>query len=75
MRNKFPGDFVTNVKQINSQSDLIPMSTFAGPSYLTIRSSVCMILIWDPCILNLYKLDPVTYVGNLTIVYFISMNK
>ena len=35
-----PGDFVTKVKQINSQSDLILMSSFAGPSYLTIRSSV-----------------------------------
>ena len=29
-----PGDFVTKVKQINSQSDLISMSTFTGPSYL-----------------------------------------
>ena len=40
-----PGDFVTKVKQINSQSDLISMSNFAGPSYLTIRSSVYIILI------------------------------
>ena len=30
-----PGDFVTKVKQINSQSDLIWMSSFAGPFYLT----------------------------------------
>ena len=36
------GDFVAKVKQISSQSDLIPMSSFAGPSYLTIRSSVCI---------------------------------
>ena len=32
------------------------MSNFAGPSYLTIRSSVYIILIWDPCIFNLYDL-------------------
>ena len=36
----YPGDFVTKVKQINSQAGLISMSSFAGPSYLTIRSSV-----------------------------------
>ena len=35
-----PGDSVTKVKQINSQSDLISMSSFADLSYLTIRSSV-----------------------------------
>ena len=46
----FQGDFETKVKQTNSQSDLISMSNFAGPSYLTIRSSVYIILIWDPCI-------------------------
>ena len=28
---KYPGDFVINVKQINSQSDLISISSFAGP--------------------------------------------
>ena len=40
-----PGDFVTKVKQIDSQSDSISMSNFAGPgpSCLTIRSSVCII--------------------------------
>ena len=27
-----PGDSVTKVKQINSQSDLISMASFAGPS-------------------------------------------
>ena len=32
-----PGDFVTNMKQINSQSDLTSMSSFASPSYLTVR--------------------------------------
>ena len=32
------------------------MSRLAGPSYLTIRSSVCIILIWDPCIRNLHNL-------------------
>ena len=52
----FPGDFLTKVKQVNSQSDLISMSSFAGPSYLTIRSCICIILIWDPCIFNLYNL-------------------
>ena len=36
----YPGDFVTNVKQINIQSDLISLSSFAGPFHLTIRSSV-----------------------------------
>ena len=40
-----PGDFATKVKQINSQSDLIWMSRFSGPTYLTIRSSVYIILI------------------------------
>ena len=40
-----PGDFATKVKQINSQSDLTSMSSLASPSYLTIRSSVYMILI------------------------------
>ena len=44
------------MKQINSQSDLISMSSFAGPSYLTIRSPVCIILIGDPRIYNLYNL-------------------
>ena len=34
-----PGDFATRVTEINSQSDLIWMSSFAGLSYLTIRSS------------------------------------
>ena len=54
--NKFaPGDFVTNVKQINSQSDLTSISSFAGPSYFTVRSSLYTILIWDPCIFNLYN--------------------
>ena len=52
----YPGDFVSKVKQINSQSDLIWMRSFAGPCYLTIKSSVCIILIWDSCIFNLYNL-------------------
>ena len=51
-----PDDFIMKVKQINSQSDLISMSSFAGLSYLTIRFSVCIILIWDPCICNLHNL-------------------
>ena len=51
-----PSDFVTNMTQINNQSDLISMSSIAGPSYLTIRSSVYMILISDPCIFNLSNL-------------------
>ena len=79
-----PADFVTYVKPINSQSDLISMLTFAGLSYLTIRSSVYINLIWNPYIMGLIfsiftitaKLDPITYVGNLTNVHrFISMNK
>ena len=32
------------------------MSRFADPSYLTIRSSVYISLIWDPYIFNLYNL-------------------
>ena len=32
------------------------MSKFSGPSYLTIRYSVYIILIRDPCIFNLYNL-------------------
>ena len=39
----YPGVFSTKVKHINSQSDLISTSSFAGPSYLTIRSSVCIL--------------------------------
>ena len=35
-----PGDFATEVTQINCQSDLTRISSFAGPSYFTIRSSV-----------------------------------
>ena len=44
-RRKFPGDVGTKVKQINGQSDLIYMSSFAGKFYLTIKSSVYIILI------------------------------
>ena len=44
-KNAFPGDFAAKVKQVNSQSDLIWRSSFAGPSYLTIRSPVYIILI------------------------------
>ena len=40
-----PGDFVTKVERINNQSDLTWMTSFAGPSYLTIRFSVYIILI------------------------------
>ena len=32
------------------------MSSFAGQSYLTVRSSLCIILIWDACIFNLYNI-------------------
>ena len=51
-----PSDFVKIVRQINSQSDLTSMSSFAGPSYLTVRSSLHIILIGDPCIFNIYNL-------------------
>ena len=51
-----PGDFVTKMKQINSQSDSFSMSSFAGLTYLTIRSSVYIISTWDPCIFNLHNL-------------------
>ena len=44
------------MEQINSQSDFISMLNFAGLSYLTIRSSVYIILIWDSCIFNPYNL-------------------
>ena len=40
-----PGDFVTNMKQINGQSDLTSMSSFSSSSYLTVRSSLYIILI------------------------------
>ena len=50
------GHFDTKVKQINSQSDLISMSSFTGPSYLTIKSSVCIIFNLRFCIFNLYNL-------------------
>ena len=46
------------MKQINSQSDLIWMRSFAGPSYLTIRFSVYIILMWDPCIFSLLQSLP-----------------
>ena len=39
-----PGDTVTKIKQINSQSESILMLNFAGPIYLTIRSSAYIIL-------------------------------
>ena len=76
-----PGDFVTNVnvKQINSQSELTSMSSFAGPSYLTVRSSLYIILHHFDCEILAFsiaaKLDPVTYVGNVTRVRFVSTNK
>ena len=54
MPNK-PSDFATKVKEIKSQADLIWMSSFAGLSYLTIRSSVYIILMLDPYILNLLQ--------------------
>ena len=44
------------MKQIDSQSDLTSISSFARPSYLTVRSSVCVTSIWDPCIFNCYNL-------------------
>ena len=74
-----PGDFVTKMKQINSQSDFIWRSSFAGPSYLTIRlSSVYIILMWDLCI-SIFttnaKLDPIIYVGDLSNMHSITMNK
>ena len=56
-----PCYFVTKVKQINSQSYLICVSNFAGSSYLTVRSSVYIISIWDPCIFNLYNLCQTGY--------------
>ena len=49
------------MKQINNQSDLISMSGFAGLSYLTTWSSVCIILIWDLCICNLHNLCQTGY--------------
>ena len=48
------------------------MLSFASPPYLTIKSSVYIILIWDPYILIFTisdKLDAFTYVGNLANVY------
>ena len=73
-----PGDFVTNLKQINNQPNLISISSFTGPSYLglTIRSSVCMIWMWDTYIFDLCNLCRTgTYVGNLTIVHHTSMTE
>ena len=74
-----PGDFVTNATQINSQSDLISMSSSAGLSYLAVRSSVYMILIWDPCVINLYNLCQTgsSYIRRKPhqCVHFISMNE
>ena len=59
-----PGDFLTKVKQIDSQSDLISMSNFASPIVIRIRSSVYIISIRGPCI-SIFKisakLDPITY--------------
>ena len=54
------------------------MSSSAGPSYLTFRSSVHTIL-FENLVFSISaistKLDPVTYVGNLTSVHFILMNE
>ena len=70
--------FVTKVKQINSQSDLISMSSFAGLSYLTIRSFVYIFYV-EILVFSIFtmstKLDPIAYFRNFTNVYFISMNK
>ena len=73
-----PGDFVTKVKQINSQSDLIWMTSFAGPSYLTIRSLSTSFL-FEILVFAIFtisaKLDPITYVRNLSNMHSTSINK
>ena len=62
------------MKQINNKSDLISMSSFAGPSYLTTIYMIHIILTWD-FVFSIFtisaKLDPFTNVWNLTNVYFI----
>ena len=74
-----PGDTVTKVQQISSQSDLISMSNFDGPSYLFIRFFIYITLIWDPCIFNLHSfcqtIPNCMRSKNLTNVHFISGNK
>ena len=63
----------------NSQSGLIWITSFAGPSYLTIRSSVYIILLFERLVFSTFtifaKLDPITYVGNLNNMHSVSMNK
>ena len=75
--NTYPGDFVTKVKQINSQSYLIWMRSFAGLSSLTIRSYLHHFNLRS---LYLYfaisaKLYLVVYVGKFTDVHFIFNEK
>ena len=72
MPERLPGDFITKVKQIDSQSDLTSMSSFAVPSYLeshplssTFPFEVLVFAIFTISA----KLDPVTYVGHLTNVH------
>ena len=81
-----PGDFVTKLKQINGNSDLIFGTEFCRPVSLH-NHIICL---HHLNLSSLYfqsqsqfsinitvsgKLDPITYVGNLINVHFISMNK
>ena len=73
-----PGDFVTKVKEINSQSDSISMSSFAG--LLTSQSDSLYtsfqveILVFSIFTIS-SKLDQVIYDEILTNVHFISTNR
>ena len=52
-----PGNFVTKVNQIESQSDLISMSSFADPSYLTSFNLRSLYLQSLQCLPNLILLQ------------------
>ena len=65
----YPGDFVTKVKQINSQSDLISMSSFTG-HVLTHNQILVFSIFTMPA-----KLDLIVDLENFTKVHFISMKK
>ena len=73
-----PADFVMEVKQIDSQSDLISMSNLVAR--LTSQSDpLATSFQFEILVFSIFtisaKLDPITYIGKFTNVYFISMKK
>ena len=73
-----PGDFATKVKQINSQSDLTYMLSFAAhltSQSDTLSSSFNLRSLYFQSLQSLTNLMQLHALRNLTNVHFISMNK